>query len=51
MTRYYVAVYLKEILQARHLIPAMDRSDVKPLLLKIYPQYRNMKIVIEGVWK
>lgn len=51
MKDFYVAAYSKGVVQARHLIRAMDESDAETLFLRKYPECRGMSLIIEGSWK
>lgn len=51
MTDFYVAAYSKGLLQGRHLIRAADKADAEIVFLRLYPRYRGMAIIVEGVWK
>lgn len=51
MRDFYVAAYKSGLLQARHLIRALDESDAEIIFLRQCPQYRGMAILCEGSWK
>ena len=51
MRDFYVSAHKGGLIQARHLIRAIDDSDAEILFLRQYPQYRGMAIIIEGSWK
>lgn len=51
MRDFYVAAYKSGVIQARHLIRALDESDAEGVFLRRYPQYRGMAIICEGSWK
>lgn len=51
MRDFYVAAYKSGVLQARHLIRALDETDAEIEFLRRYPQYRGMAVICEGMWK
>ena len=51
MTQFYVSAWKGGVLQARHLIRALDESDAEIEFMYQYPQYRGMAIICEGGWK
>ena len=51
MKDFYVAAYKSGLLQARHLIRALDESDAEVEFLRLYPECRGMAIICEGGWK
>lgn len=51
MRDFYVSAHKGGLIQARHLIRALDEVEAERVFLRTYPQYRGMAIIIEGSWK
>lgn len=51
MRDFCVSAHKGGVIQARHLIRALDESDAEVLFLRQYPQYRGMAVICEGGWK
>lgn len=51
MRDFYLSAWKGGVIQARHLVRALDESDAEVIFLRQYPQYRGMAVICEGSWK